>query len=273
MKKGLLILVGMVLAVGILGAAGYAYAQTQNPPDAVALADDSAPLAGWMHQRGNRGGSPAFSGFGDGDGPLHDYIFPAIAEAFGLTEEQLASRDEAREIIQALKAELTPEEFRAKMQAAFESALEAAVADGVITQEQADAMLERRALQAFGRQGKGKGSHGYMGETDGVLKAYMQPALAEALGVSVEELQAWHEDPAFNLRDYAEEQGWTVEELQALMQEAFQNAVQQALEDGSITPEQAERMLDHKANFGSHNPSGLGHPEGKGQRNCGGQGH
>ena len=266
MKKISLILVGMVLAVGILGAAGYAYAQTQDPPDAAALADGvPSPFGGRMNQRGIRGNTPGFFGMGNGEGPLHDYIFPAIAEAFGLTEGQMASIDEARETIQAIRAELTLEEFQAKLQAAFNSALDAAVADGVITQEQANVMLERRTFggsQAFGRMGRGMGSLGRMGQADGILHDYMQSARAEALGVSVDELQSWHEDPTFHLWSYAVEQGWTAEEFQALMQEAFQNAVQQALEDGAITPEQAEMLLSRQANFGRYSPSGFGHPNG-----------
>ena len=77
--------------------------------------------------------------------------------------------------------------------------------------------------------------------------AHMEPALADALGISVEDLQALKEDD-FNLKDYADEQGWTDEELAEIVKGAFTNAINAALEDGTITQEQADRLLDRLEN-------------------------
>ncbi|MBU0511472.1 MAG: hypothetical protein KKD28_15460 [Chloroflexi bacterium] len=153
MKKLLLILVGFALAVGVLGVAGYAYAQTQPPSDP--WSPDSPGMSG----RGGRGG---FSGAGQRSsdmnassdmGLLEDYMHPAIADAFGLTVETLdAMHDEGVTLWQYAEEQgLTSEEFNALMQTASATAINNAVADGAITQEQADFMLER--MQNVGKGG------------------------------------------------------------------------------------------------------------------------
>jgi hypothetical protein len=73
---------------------------------------------------------------------------------------------------------------------------------------------------------------------------YLDAAIADELGVSVEELQALRSEDGFNLRKYAEEQGLSDEALAALRTEIFTNAVSLALEDEAISPEQAEWLLE-----------------------------
>lgn len=68
-----------------------------------------------------------------------------VAEALGLTLEELeAARAEdltLRDLI--FEQDLTPAEFRENLKMAYEGAIEQAVIDGVITQRQADLLLER----------------------------------------------------------------------------------------------------------------------------------
>ena len=73
----------------------------------------------------------------------------------------------------------------------------------------------------------------------------MHEAIAEALGIGEEELEAAFADgkTPFIL---AEELGVNFEEVQAAMQAARAEAVQKAIDDGTITEEQAEWMLSHQ---------------------------
>jgi hypothetical protein len=129
MKKTFVIAFVLAAMVGLL-AAGVAFAQDDNPPF------------------GDRGPK-------DGSGLLHDYMSEAMADALGMTVEELqASHDAGGNFSDlALAQDLTEEELSALMQDARTTALDAAAKDGVITQEQADLMKERGA----GRGGSGNG--------------------------------------------------------------------------------------------------------------------
>ena len=77
-------------------------------------------------------------------GPLHDEMVNAYAEVFGVTPAQLNSDLKAGKTIWQLGEEkgLTMQEFRTKLEEARLKALAKAVADGVITQQQADWMKQ-----------------------------------------------------------------------------------------------------------------------------------
>jgi hypothetical protein len=169
---------------------------------------------------------------------------------------------------------ITSEDLQAAQEAARAAALEQAVADGLLTQEQADQLS-----QHDGRFMRG-GHFGALGDMDELL--------AEALGISVEELQAARE--AANAAKLAQmvEDGYLTQEqadliaarravqshmdyegLQAAAQAAYETAVQAALDAGKITQEQAAQLLSDAAaapgfgqfNFGGHGgrPGGRGH--------------
>ncbi|NJC98235.1 MAG: hypothetical protein C3F07_04730 [Anaerolineales bacterium] len=127
MKKTLLIVALVVLAVGALGV-GVAFAQ---------------------------GGQPPFAGRGpmlqDGTGPFHTYMVTAFAEKLGLKVEDVNARLAAGETMYdiALADGVKAEDFPALMADVRAESLDAAVKDGVITQEQADWMKSR----GFGRGG------------------------------------------------------------------------------------------------------------------------
>jgi glycosyltransferase A (GT-A) superfamily protein (DUF2064 family) len=85
----------------------------------------------------------------------------AFAEAIGLTSEEVQSRLQAGETMWQIAESqgFSDEEIADLMLAAREAALAQAVSDGVITQEQADLMLER--MQQMHANGFGPGScHG-----------------------------------------------------------------------------------------------------------------
>ena len=139
MKKTLLIVAFILVALGALGV-GVAFAQGQQPP--------------------NRPFGPGMMGQNiDGDfGVLHDYMISAYADALGISVDDLNSRLAAGETMYqiALDKGLTQDEFSSLMQDARSMALDAAVADGVISQDQADWMNSR----GFGRGGM-MGGYGY----------------------------------------------------------------------------------------------------------------
>ena len=142
MKKTLLIVAIVVLALGVLGA-GVAFAQGQQPPQPYGF--------GMMGGRG-------------GYGFMHDSVEQALAEKLGLTEEQVEDALENGTTMYQLvldngvaEADL-PDFMNEVHQAAFDKA----VADGVMTQEQADWMLEH--MQGMFTDGYGFGDCPMNGE-------------------------------------------------------------------------------------------------------------
>jgi protein-disulfide isomerase-like protein with CxxC motif len=136
---------------------------------------------------------------------------------------------------QALLAEalgIDVEELEAAQDAAHEAAIEQALADGTLTQEQVDMMRAREAL-----------------------RDYMDPKaiLAEALGLTEAELDAAREDGK-SLSDLLSEQGLTAVEVREAMEAAHEAAIQQAVEDGVITAEQAELFKNGYRGFPSFAP-------------------
>ena len=261
MKKTMLFVSLLGVTVLVLGAAGFAYAQTQAPEDS------GEPSAFGMF--GGRGGFGPGRGFGGASGPFHDYMLPAIAEALGLTEEELQERLEAGDshwkiIEDQGLSELTLAEFRDLMFDTVKNAINLALDDEFLTEEQAQQMLER-ADQAYeegfgpgfmgrgGRGMKGRGAGFGPGLEGGPLHEYMVPALAEALGLSSEALNEQLESGE-SIRDIISESELSAEEIQTLMQDVFNDALEAAVADGAITQQQAdlmgERMGGRRGGFG-----------------------
>ena len=159
MKKILFVLTIAGVAVLTLGVVGFAYAQAQTP----------TPFPGYgpgMMDGGYGHGGMMGTGVGINPGEmgaLHEYMYPAMAAALGLTPEEFDARHEAGETFWDIAESqgLTSEEAWALMQTARNEALQQAVADGVITQEFADQMLARMDAMHGNGFGPGSGScHG-----------------------------------------------------------------------------------------------------------------
>ena len=151
---------------------------------------------------------------------------------------------------EALLAEelgISVEELQAARQAAAEAGLQEAIENGDLTQEQVDMMEARQALMEY--------------------QVDRESVLADALGISVDELQADREE-GLRMDEILEQYGLTFEDLQAAMQAAHEEAVQAALDDGAITQEQADLLLSQdfdKGRGGHGGPGGRGgfeRPEG-----------
>lgn len=135
MKKTLLIVAVLSVTVLTLGLAGYAYAQDKTP---------EYPYGPGM--MGAYGGHSVMAGYGMGwngeEGPMHEAMVAAVAEALGLTPEEIETRHDAGETLwEIAEAEgLSAEEIQDLMSSTHDAALEDAVANGDLTQEQADWM-------------------------------------------------------------------------------------------------------------------------------------
>jgi hypothetical protein len=278
MKKLFLIGVGFVLAVAFFGVAGFAYAQNlgsdsvqaQEPPEPQTPEGPEFPYGRAYWGRGSRGsmmggetndlpGGLMGLGLDGGEtGLLHDYLWPAMTEAFGFTNDQIDAFEIVRETVQGIRENLTEDEIRANMTQAMTVAIENAQTDGAITEEQAEAWLvrfENMEEMPFGRRGKvGNFRQGFsrgleFGRQMMVNHEYLDAAIAEMLEVSVEDLYEIKTEQGFNLKAYADEQGLSEDEFNALRIEILTDAVNLALEDGGITQEKANWVLEHLENI------------------------
>jgi len=119
-------------------------------------------------------------------------------------------------------------------------------------------------------QGDTPPTFGDRGPADGtgLLHDYMSNAMAQALGLSVEEFEARH-DAGETFFDIAFAEGFTAEETPTLMQNARTSALDVAGKDGVITQEQVEWMqsrgFGRGGNMGENGDFGSGVCDGSGQ--------
>ena len=253
MKRNLLI-----GAAALTVAGGVAVAGASLAPQIVSAAP--AAIAGVTAPGGPRGGD-----FMGRDGDHGQYL----ADALGITVEDLqAAVDSARDAVQpedgtapdfgrgrgdhdAIRGEMdaalaealgiSVDELQAAQQEARDAALDAAVANGDITQEQADLM---RAGQA--------------------VKEYMdrEALTAAALGMTVEELQAAR-DEGVTMADLLEQQGLDRTTFAEALQTEADKALAQAVSDGVITQEQADQLAEMGGRFMDGGPGGHGERGGR----------
>lgn len=144
MKKILLVVAGFLVAVLVFGLAGFAFAQSQTPPTPEypygrgMMAENDGFGRGMMGSYGGHG----MMGWNGEEGLMHEAMVAAVAEALGLTPEEIETRHDAGESIWQIAAAegLSSEEIQDLMYSAHDAALEDAVANGWLTQEQADWM-------------------------------------------------------------------------------------------------------------------------------------
>ncbi len=130
MKKIAIAFVLGLVALALF-ATGGALAQTAQPP----VPDNGAGL-----------------GFGNGSGPLHEYMVKAMAPALGISADEFESRRAAgaKAYRIALSEGIAADKIPALLSQAHASAIAAAAADGLITQVQADWMKSRGAGMGSG---------------------------------------------------------------------------------------------------------------------------
>ena len=180
----------LALAVGVVA---FSSSSAANSDPAVFLQEDETdkPLP-LKHGIGGRGRGDRF-----GFGSSFDYD-DFIAEELGVTVTEL---QEAR-------------------QAAHEAALDQAVTEGKITEEQADLILAGQALRQY---------------------IDPQELLSEALGIDIADIEAARESGE-PLHELFGDLGPA--EIREAMHAAYEEALQQAIDDGVITESQAEQLQE-----------------------------
>jgi hypothetical protein len=147
-------LIGAGIALAAIGlvVGGAAYAASRASEGVAARQAAQAMLP--MMPGGQVQGVGPGGGWLGGQGAMHDYLIAEVGAALGLTvdalEEQLAQGQTLPEVAEAQG--VLSEDLPSILEEARAKALAAAVADGVLTQEQADWMLDHPVmLRMFGR--------------------------------------------------------------------------------------------------------------------------
>jgi lambda repressor-like predicted transcriptional regulator len=213
-KKSITVIVSVVLFLALGAGMGALVSTSVANAQSTRFQLVGVKFSNLVHQPRSDGENGFFRGNGfPGRGQVNDTY---LAEALGISIEEL----------------------QAAREKASTAAMEVAIENGEITEEQASLMQARQAL-----------------------RDYMNPEdlTAKALGITVEELKAAREEGK-SLRDLMEELGISEEDLQVAMQTAREAAVQQAVDDGAITREQANLIRNNEASF---TPGGPGGSDGK----------
>lgn len=175
------------------------------------------------------------------DGKLTQEQADQIAEgSFFNPRARFMPMGEENDSLLAEALKISVEELQAARQQVQQAAIDQALADGKITEEQATMMEAHQALQNYLQKDE---------------------IIAKALGITVDELNAYQEDGQ-RLPDLIEELGLTQEEFEANMLTLREDALQQAVLDGVITQEQANLMLENGYG-GAHGMGGHGFPAGR----------
>ena len=157
---------------------------------------------------------------------------------------------EARQEALADELGITVEELQEAQQRARETMIEEAVENGLLTEEQANLMLSL-----------------------GALKGYIDrhALVAEALGISSDELQAAREDGT-TMPELMEELGLDAATVRENLAAAHEQALEEAVADGVISQELAEQISESpRFGFGLGGPRGFHNFGGRGGGNGFGQ--
>ena len=161
----------------------------------------------------------------EGDGPLGTFL-GRVAEKLGISEE----------------------EFEAVIDEARTELIDEAVAEGRLTEEQAERLQERGFPFAGGRMGHGRGR---------VIEA-----AAEVLGVTQEELKDELKDGS-SLAEVAEAQGISVDDFKAELLNQLQALLDSDVADGTLIQEQADNIFGCAEEKIDSILSGEGRPHGR----------
>lgn len=209
--KWIYMIFGGIVTIGLIAGAGVLYLRSE--------------AANMQSQVSIQGAEPGLmtTWLNNGDRPQGDYL-EALAEALGISVEKLQEA----------------------MEGAFETAINAAVASGDLSPEQAERLLDHGTFMMPGPRVP-RGANQEMNEY-----------LASELGISVSALEAAQVEAHETLMAQAIEAGEITEEqaevmqaqqalrpfLQTAMEEAFEKAVANALSEGAITQAQADLLLE-----------------------------
>jgi uncharacterized protein (DUF433 family) len=198
-------------------------------------------------------------------GGPHGGLLEVVAGALEMTVDELrdalADGQTIADLAEAKGVAL--EDIADAMVAAQTEHLQQAVEDGRLTQEEADAklaemeadILERLESGEFAGPG-GPGGPGMPGGPRGEHFGASLDVVAEALGMTVDELRDALADGQ-TIADLAEAKGVALEDVAAALVAAETEHLQQAVEDGRLTQEEADaKLAEMEANILEHLESG-----------------
>lgn len=172
-------------------------------------------------------------------------IKQAIADALGLPEAELDAAHEAGTPLAELAATqgVSLDAVQAAAKAAAIAQVDQAVADGKITQEVADRLIEQINNHDFPLGGPGAGhpqpGHGLRAILD---HAAIKATIATALGLTVADLDA-AQQAGTTLEELAASQGVAFETVEAAAKATAIAQVNQAVTDGKLTQAEADRFI------------------------------
>jgi len=177
LKNVMLIGAGVVLTLVVLAGVGLAFAQAPTPtpyPFGPGMMGGRGGMMGGFG--GMMGGWRSNGTQGTGNyGSMHEYMTQAFASALGITDEELdAQLAKGQSMWQIAQAKgYTEAQFSDLMLKTRTEAFKKMVADGVLTQAQADLMLNR--MNSMMGNGSGGGFGGCMGGGYGRGQAPVAP--------------------------------------------------------------------------------------------------
>ena len=141
MKKILAIVAALVIAAVIFGA-GFMFSKT-NVAQAAALQAGYGP--------GNRGGGMMGDRGGMGAGQMHEYVEQALADKLGIAKTEVETALDGGKTMAQFVTEkgIKAADVTALLTEVHKTAFAKAVADGVLTQAQADLMLQNMSANGF----------------------------------------------------------------------------------------------------------------------------
>ena len=154
-----------------------------------------------------------------------------IADTLGMTVEELQAARQSGQTLEEIAADqgVSMDTIADAVLAANEARLAEAVANGNITQEQADNIANRMEMHALARL---------------VFdKAAFKAAIADLLNVSVAELEEAKANRT--MKELVEAAGVTREDIQATVQAVKAEQIAAALEAGTITQEEADQLSEY----------------------------
>jgi hypothetical protein len=162
-----------LLVLGALGL-GVAYAQTSTPDNPFI---PRGMMGRFFSRQDDSGRMTAMHSWMASTGGMHTFIWEGLANTFGLTTDELnAELDSGKTLVElADEKGLERSALVAELENAHQAGLNQAVTDGILTQEQADAMLSQMTGQyewMLENMGTGAG-FGMMAGHGGMMGRYL----------------------------------------------------------------------------------------------------
>jgi hypothetical protein len=165
-----------VVALLVLGALGLgvAYAQTTNPDNPFT---PRGMMGGYLSRQGDSGWMTDMHIWMHASGGMHNSMWDSLANAYGLTTDELYAELDGGKSLAELADErgLERTALVAELENAHQAGLNQAVSDGILTQEQADAMfsqMDGRYEWMLDNMGSGAG-FGMMGGYGGMMGRHL----------------------------------------------------------------------------------------------------